>query len=176
MTTFLSTILAVCIVLVSSAFLVDNADASGTGQTFCGEEPCVIPLRSSCEYMLENYQFQGSCCALEIIPATGGCRITVGYGNCFWYPFCGDCEKDGALYVKDQCNVVFETNALEKVCPKYDYDPLVLQNVPNFRTGSCAPSMAPISASMTSDSPAIATGNGAPLLVALLGSAILAVP
>eukprot|EP00536_Pseudo-nitzschia_multiseries_P005039 jgi/Psemu1/303081/fgenesh1_kg.91_\ len=171
-----STLVAVVIVLLYSAFLFDYANAQGTGQTYCGDEPCFIPLRSSCQDLIDNYKFQGSCCALEIIPATGGCRITVGFGNCFWYPFCGDCPVDGDLFVQDKCNIIHETDAVAKVCPKFDYDPLQIQNDPLWETSSCAPSMAPTPFGMKSDSSVIATGNRATVLAALLSVAVAAVP
>jgi len=114
---------------------------------YCGDKPCIEPTSMSCEEMIETYEFQGSCCSLEIIAATKGCRLTVSFGNCFWYPFCGDCEeadqKGGG-----RCNNIFETNANIRPCPDGDYNPLEIQSDPTWYPPSCAPSMSPTNSSM----------------------------
>lgn len=128
------------------------------GQTdminYCGIKPCIEPLRISCEEMIELYQFQGSCCSMESIPATGGCRITVSSGNCFWYPWCGTCEEDEE--VKSRCNNIFETDARQQ-CPMRDFDPLAIQASADFDAPSCAPSMMPSDVSLDKSAGAVPT-------------------
>lgn len=171
-----STLAAVFLVLLSNAFFVDYAKAQGTNEVYCGAEPCIEAVRSSCEDMIQTYKFQGSCCSLEKIPATGGCRITVGFGNCFWYPFCGICENDmeDENFKKDKCNNLFETDAEDKVCPVYDFNPLEIQSAPEWSLPSCTPSMAPTTSSMKADATAIMTGSRPALLAVLLGVAAVA--
>ena len=106
----------------------------------CGVKPCIEPVRMSCEEMIERYQFQGSCCSLEIISATGGCRLTVSSGNCFYYPWCGDCDL--VEEEESRCNNIFETTA-NLGCPKKDFDPLEIQASDEYEVPSCAPSMSP---------------------------------
>lgn len=108
---------------------------------YCGEKPCIEAVRMSCEEMMERYQFQGSCCSMEIIPSTGGCRITVSFGNCFWYPWCGTCDDDEESATR--CNKIFETDANQRPCPVADFDPVAIQASENFTIPSCSPSMQP---------------------------------
>lgn len=107
---------------------------------YCGFKPCIKAVRMSCEEMIELYEFQGSCCSLDTIPATGGCRLTVSVGNCFYYPWCGECDEEEEE--RTQCNKIFETGA-EETCPDGVYNPLAIQSAENFTAPSCAPSMAP---------------------------------
>jgi len=134
-----SVLASVLLVLLSTlAVLVDSqADLNN----FCGVKPCIEPVRMSCQEMIEKYQFQGSCCSMVDIPQTGGCRVTVTFGNCFWYPWCDTCEEDEE--VVSRCNNIFETGANERPCPVGDYDPLEIQKSMDFAQPSCAPSMAP---------------------------------
>mmetsp|Transcript_26392 Transcript_26392/g.57848 ORF Transcript_26392/g.57848 Transcript_26392/m.57848 type:complete len:184 (+) Transcript_26392:117-668(+) len=169
-----STLAAVFLVLLFNAFFVGYANAQGTNKVYCGTEPCIAPLRSSCEDMIQTYKFQGSCCSLEKIPATGGCRVTVGFGNCFWYPFCGDCEVDSDIFTRDRCNNLFEREVEDRVCPDYDFNPLEIQKAPEWSPPSCTPSMAPTSFSIKADAAPIMTGGRSALLAVLLGVAVVA--
>lgn len=135
-----SVLASVLLVLLSTlAVLVDSQTDLNN---FCGvEKPCIEPVRMSCQEMIEKYQFQGSCCSMVDIPQTGGCRVTVTFGNCFWYPWCGTCEEDEE--VVSRCNNIFETGANQRPCPVGDYDPLEIQKSLAYDQPSCAPSMAP---------------------------------
>jgi hypothetical protein len=134
-----SVLAAVLLVLLSTlAVLVDSQTEM---INFCGVKPCIEPVRMSCQEMIVKYRFQGSCCSMVDIPQTGGCRITVSYGNCFWYPWCDTCEAEEAIV--SRCNNIFETSANERPCPVGEYDPLEIQKSVNFTQPSCAPSMAP---------------------------------
>lgn len=122
---------------------------------YCGEKPCIEPLRMSCEEMIETYEFQGSCCSMEVISATGGCRISVTFGNCFWYPWCGDCDESDE--VTSRCNNIFETDADQRPCPAGDFDPIAIQAQIDFERPSCAPTMAPVSAAPVEDGSSAST-------------------
>ena len=75
---------------------------------FCGDQPCIIPLAVSCSYLKQNMQFFGSCCHLEDIIATGGCRVNVNNnGNCAWSPKCGPCDPS------EGCNIEYETRSVQ---------------------------------------------------------------
>jgi hypothetical protein len=107
-----NTMMKYLLVLLSSTFL------SATALTYCGFTPCIVPLALSCEELVADYDFQGSCCSLEDIPGTGGCRVRVaGKGNCAWTPKCGLCDP------ANKCNEEQKTDS-EDVCEESIYDPL----------------------------------------------------
>lgn len=130
---------------------------------YCGSKPCIEPVRMSCEEMIERYRFQGSCCSMESMPATGGCRVTVSFGNCFWYPWCGTCDEDEE--VTSRCNNIFETDANQRPCPSGDFNPLEIQASLGFEVPSCAPSMQPSDVPPTTDGSA----GAAPTATVILG-------
>jgi hypothetical protein len=105
---------------------------------YCGLEPCILPLRLTCEQLIEEYAFQGSCCSMETMNETLGCRVTVGArGNCFWSPKCGDCDlADEQL----GCNRIHTTDS-DSNCPESEFDPVAESNF----TVSCPPEAAPTS-------------------------------
>ena len=114
-------------------------------QVFCGEQSCIVPLRLSCEEMIEQYEFQGSCCSMESIPQTRGCRITIeAAGNCYWAPRCGvpldECQFDDQL----RCHTIFETGSTN-ACPSSDFDPFA------NTTAVCPPTAAPIMTNVGTD-------------------------
>mmetsp|Transcript_13581 Transcript_13581/g.21849 ORF Transcript_13581/g.21849 Transcript_13581/m.21849 type:complete len:174 (-) Transcript_13581:947-1468(-) len=130
---------------IVGAFLVSTVPVSSqqTEQFFCGTGECIIPLRLSCEQMIEEYEFQGSCCSMESIPETRGCRVRVANrGNCFWYPYCGLCDMSDE---EIGCNTVYTTES-DNSCPDSEFDPL-FQNTTNQNMNrtrpSCVPTMAP---------------------------------
>lgn len=127
------------LILLSSLAVTVNAQTNL--QNYCGTKPCIEPVLMSCEEMIERYQFQGSCCSLETIPATGGCRLTVSFGNCFYYPWCGECDEIEAG--KSRCNNIFTTDANQRPCAQGDYDPLKIQSSIAYEPPSCPPTMAP---------------------------------
>jgi len=143
---FTSVLTAIFSVLVN---LVVTVNSQTDMLNYCGTKPCIEPVRMSCQEMMDRYQFQGSCCSMQSIPQTGGCRITVSFGNCFWYPWCGTCEKDEED--TSRCNNIFETDADQRPCPDGDFDPVEIQKSENYTIPSCAPSMAPTNASMAGD-------------------------
>lgn len=135
--------------------LLRGVDAVGSTPTvYCGDKPCIEPLSISCEEVLQKYQFQGSCCSLESIPETRGCRLRVTFGNCIWLPIC---EIDHYVQFCDNndsmCNRHYITEANERPCPRYDYDAIEEQSKPNWSPPSCAPSMAPATIEAGSSSP-----------------------
>ena len=109
--------------LIVAAALLFLQKVSGQPLTQCGPAPCLVPINSiSCEDLILNYKFLGSCCRLVDIPATGGCRVEVGgpgKGNCAWLPFCGFCDLTGDSF----CGEIYETNTDEE-CPDLTYDAL----------------------------------------------------
>lgn len=127
--------------LLMSTFVAVPVNSQSDLMNYCGTQPCIEPVRMSCDEMMERYEFQGSCCSLAVIPQTGGCRITVSFGNCFWYPWCGTCEEDEEIV--GRCNNIFETDANQRPCPVGDFDPVEIQQSENFTQPSCSPSMAP---------------------------------
>ena len=82
---------------------------------FCGPQPCYIPLMIPCRKLVNEYNFQGSCCSLVDIPATGGCRVTVAAnGDCAWVPKCGQCHPSIG------CNKIYQTTSTNR-CPASIY-------------------------------------------------------
>jgi hypothetical protein len=117
---------------------------------------CVEDLTISCDTLVTEYDLQGNCCSLEVITAYDGCRVTVGSGNCYWYPKCGDCPLQTSAEWQDvKCGLEYrdETNAFE--CPASDYpvnwksDPPTSapasSNSPTWADYSCSPTMNPAS-------------------------------
>jgi len=102
-------------------------------QNFCGSAPCIVDMAISCQALVEEYDFQGSCCAMEDIPAIRGCRIEVSAaGNCFWTPRCGECDLSA------KCNFVYSTTA-STACPTSKYDPF-----DQTLKATCPPTPAPL--------------------------------
>ena len=59
--------------------------------------------------------FKGTCCSLESIVSTKGCRVKVyAGGNCAWIPRCGECDK------RNKCNTIYST-INQEACPDSDY-------------------------------------------------------
>lgn len=135
--------------LVASCLLVRPVAPQTAAQPwYCGEAPCIIPLRLSCEEMIAQYSFQGSCCAMESIPETRGCRVTVAdRGNCYWYPYCGEPDP---LDEEIGAGIEYTTDS-ELECPLSEFDPLFLnESSPDFipaenRTDNvtCPPTLTP---------------------------------
>lgn len=98
---------------------------SGQRLKFCNDK-CLEPLNDiSCEELILNYEFLGSCCSLVDIPASGGCRVEVGgpgKANCAWVPFCEPCDPDAG----DKCGIEFQVDT-DEACPDLDYDALAIQ-------------------------------------------------
>jgi hypothetical protein len=118
--------------------------------TYCGQKPCLVPVNVlSCERMLTEYTFLGSCCRLTDIPQTGGCRVEVGAkGNCLWTPRCGVCDTRTESGIK--CNHEYSTNT-DDACPDLEYDALAIQGggempATDVTGGSSMPSLFPASA------------------------------
>jgi hypothetical protein len=159
--------LVVSIAIIGTSFWMSPvASQTFSNKRYCGTEPCIIPLRLSCEQMIEEYKFQGSCCSMESIPETRGCRVTVAdRGNCYWYPYCGMPDP-----LDEEISAGFEhTTDSDQECPESEFDPLFLNTSspdyisPENRTNvTCDPTMAPSSPDGTdgsSDSPAGSSGN-----------------
>lgn len=168
---------------VTTAFLpyytVDSQ--AFTNEFYCGDAPCTIPLRLSCEDMIAQYEFQGSCCSLESVPETRGCRLTVANrGNCFWYPYCGVPDPLDELI---QAGIEFTTDTMQE-CPYSDYDALY-QNTshpdyipPEIRenaTASCVPTMAPSLGDGATNTPIGSSSSASGLVggVGLLGATLM---
>ena len=102
------------------------SSASAQPFTYCGSEPCLVPIQGySCEELILNFEFLGSCCRLVDIPATGGCRVEVGgpgKANCAWVPFCGSCDPASG----SECGHEYQTETSES-CPDLTYDALAIQ-------------------------------------------------
>jgi hypothetical protein len=114
---------------------------SGQPITYCGPDPCLVPINGiSCSDLILNYKFLGSCCRLVDIPATGGCRVEVGGpggANCAWVPFCGSCDHSGDSF----CGTEYRTDT-DDACPDVSYDALTIQS--SWRDSpTCAPSSVP---------------------------------
>jgi hypothetical protein len=142
--TRLAMALPLVVVVALFAIQVQAQEGSATVKNYCGAKACIEPLNIPCEEMIETYKFQGSCCSLESVPQINGCRVTVSYGNCFWYPWCGDCDEDDQKDLS-RCNNVFETDANVRPCPTGDgfFDPLAIQSSPEWYPPSCSPTMSP---------------------------------
>jgi hypothetical protein len=135
------------VAVVTSFWVSPVASQAFSNEFYCGTGPCIVPLRLSCEQMIAEYKFQGSCCSMESIPQTLGCRVTVAdRGNCFWYPYCGVPDP---LDEEIAAGIEYTTDS-EEECPDSEFDPLFLNTSspdyipPENRTEvSCVPTMAP---------------------------------
>ena len=79
---------------------------------YCDDKPCRIPVNSqSCAQLKKNNDFLGTCCHLQDIQGTGGCRVVVsGPGaTCGWTPKCpGTCPTGSG------CNIQYQTASTEE--------------------------------------------------------------
>jgi hypothetical protein len=99
--------------------------------TYCGTDPCLIPIEQfSCEQLVRDYDFMGSCCRLVDNLATGGCRVEVGFtpgavgGNCAWVPRCEPCDPNAG----DNCGWEYSTETTSYACDTEEgYDALAIQ-------------------------------------------------
>jgi hypothetical protein len=161
--------------LVAGALIWSSA--SGQPLTFCGPEPCLVPLQGySCEDLILNFKFLGSCCSLVDIPATGGCRVEVGgpgNGNCAWVPFCEPCDPTNG----SECGREFRTTTSDS-CPVLTYNALAIQAAweeepsPPVEGGTampsqffegpptCLPTAAPVAPTGSPPSPSAASSVG----------------
>jgi hypothetical protein len=99
---------------------------------FCGDAECRIPLAESCSGLKSNHEFFGSCCHLEDIVGTGGCRVTVWNGNCAWARKCGECNQEA-----EGCNIEYRTASTQQC------------ETDRFRVlGGARPTSAPVMAEM----------------------------
>eukprot|EP00980_Cylindrotheca_fusiformis_P028229 scaffold22588_cov114-Cylindrotheca_fusiformis.AAC.1 len=107
-----------CFILAIFALVSFAELASGQVQmTVCGEFQCVEDLKISCDTLVTEYVLQGSCCSLEPIPAYNGCRVTVGSGNCYWTPKCGECPlKSDPSWADVKCNMEYR-DMTNSACP-----------------------------------------------------------
>ena len=87
---------------------------------------CEIPFSESCNDVVANYKFYGSCCSLADNTATGGCTLTItqvtGDGYCDYIAknwTCGPCVNDTCSCV-DGDNYV--TSSGTAPCPSSNYD------------------------------------------------------
>ena len=142
MTRLASALPLLVLVVALFAIQVQAQGGSATIKNYCGVKACIEPLSMTCEEMIDRYEFQGSCCSLESVPQINGCRVTVSYGNCFWYPWCGDCDENDQKEIS-RCNNVFETDANVRPCPAGSFDPLAIQSDPEWSPPSCSPTMSP---------------------------------
>ncbi|MGK3759878.1 MAG: hypothetical protein ACI8RD_012195 [Bacillariaceae sp.] len=146
--------MALPLLLVGLLFVVQQVHAQegtvATIKNYCGVKSCIEALSMPCEEVIETYKFQGSCCSLESVPQLNACRITVSYGNCFWYPFCGDCDANDQKELS-RCNNLFETDANIRPCPTGSFDPLAIQSNPEWTPPSCSPTMSPTNSSQRVD-------------------------
>jgi hypothetical protein len=146
--------------LVLVATLVESGLGQATPDNFCGPADCIIPLQGlSCEELVEKFDFQGNCCALTSVLATGGCRITVagagGIGQCYWEPKeqCGACAKDSALQTSAQCNLVHESRSTS-VCPADNFNALKPPSpAPSTADSTAPPTIAPTCAPISQPVP-----------------------
>ena len=129
----------------SSSVVRVFVEAQAVARAFCVDPGCIIPVDETCEAMIEKYSFQGSCCSMESIPETRGCRITIAdKGNCYWFPRCSTpesitaCQNDPNI----RCHTIFETDTTF-ACPTSQFDPYV--NV----TSTCPPTQPPVEMSPT---------------------------
>ena len=119
---------------------------------FCGvEKECRIPINDeSCKQLSIRYNFFGSCCHLQDIPGTGGCRIVVtASGNCGWTPKCSNTKCKEST----KCNIEFQTKNTEE-CGSDRYNVLSQVQEPP----KPCPTEAPLAAS-TTDAPATSTAT-----------------
>ena len=92
----------------------------------CIDRPCIVPLAIPCEELVQKMIFLGSCCYLEDVVPTGGCRVSVfGQGNCLWVP---RCENDAFCESSGQCFTEFRTNSVD-ACPTDTYEVLSEANM-----------------------------------------------
>ena len=123
------------IVVLCSLFVGTNSQnnlVACAADTFCG-----AALQISCEELLATHDFQGSCCSLETIELTKGCRVSVtNGGNCYWFPKCGQCDP------ANFCDLIHTASPVNTdPCPASNY------SVPNVALPVvAAPTRAPLAA------------------------------
>ena len=150
------------------ALVAGKALAQFSNIVDCGASPCLQAVSLSCEELLEEYEFQGSCCQLQSIPQTRGCRVEVFNGNCFWFPKCVPCvDGDGP-----DCNRQFQSVSPEQ-CPTLEFDAIEFQ-ANREEEPSCSPSMMPDTEAPTPDSSAFSmpTSAAASAILAAVGAAL----
>lgn len=128
--------------------------AAGQGNLdACDESNCVEDIRISCDTLVTEYDLQGSCCSLEVITEYDGCRVSIGSGNCYWFPKCGDCpSRNTAEWQNVKCGVEYR-DLTNRNCPASEYptnwktapptSAPASSNSPTWADYSCAPSMNP---------------------------------
>eukprot|EP00526_Cylindrotheca_closterium_P022991 CAMPEP_0113627692 /NCGR_PEP_ID=MMETSP0017_2-20120614/14344_1 /TAXON_ID=2856 /ORGANISM="Cylindrotheca closterium" /LENGTH=168 /DNA_ID=CAMNT_0000537961 /DNA_START=59 /DNA_END=565 /DNA_ORIENTATION=- /assembly_acc=CAM_ASM_000147 len=159
------------VAFVLAASLFRSADANA--QTFLCEGACSEDLRITCDELLNEYTLQGSCCSLEKITAYDGCRVRVGYGNCYWWPKCGDCPaQTEGIWSNVKCGLEYQ-GAEGNACPASEYPTVFKDPYPSgpWQDYSCAPSAAP---KQNTPPPTSASASTSVRMMALLG-AIMAV-
>ena len=138
------------LVIVLAASLLRSADANANVVECEGQ--CSEDLRISCDDLLDQYTMQGSCCSLTKITAYDGCRVQVGFGNCYWYPKCEECPlRTEGRWQNVKCGLEYR-GAEGSVCPTSEY-PTNWKNPPvegPWNDYSCAPSAAPATPAPTS--------------------------
>ncbi|KAL3942228.1 MAG: hypothetical protein SGBAC_003537 [Bacillariaceae sp.] len=155
---------------VLAASLLRSADANAN--TVVCEGSCSEDLRISCDDLLNEYTFQGSCCSLEKITGYEGCRVRVGFGNCYWFPKCTDCPlRTEGRWQDIKCGLEYQ-GADGTACPTSDYPTVFKDPYPEgvWQDYSCSPSAAPAVVTV----PDSASDSTSVRMMALLG-AIMAV-
>lgn len=132
------------LVFVLAGSLLRSADAQDNNRQVC-EAQCVEDVLLSCDDFLDQYTLQGSCCSLQKITGYSGCRVRVGYGNCYWYPKCGECPgRQESIWQGIKCGLAYE-GAQGTECPASEYP--TNWKTPNegvWNDYSCSPSAAPV--------------------------------
>jgi hypothetical protein len=113
-------------------FQCDNGGTGGAEQSYCGPEPCIIPIPLPCKDFAESFNFEGTCCSLSSPPDAEGCQVTVAHeGTCLWLPKDNDCNKE-----EFGCNVIHTSGSVDD-CPVSDFDVLAVDVDDNFESKIC---------------------------------------
>ena len=131
-------------VLVASLF--QSADVNAQQTTFVCEEACSEDLRINCDDLLAQYTLQGSCCSLTQITAYDGCRVEVGFGNCYWFPKCEECPlRTEGRWQNIKCGLQY-IGAEGFACPASEYPTVWKTPYPEgpWNDYSCSPTASPV--------------------------------
>lgn len=116
-----SLLLRMLLLISSSTMIVQHVASQNTIQ-YCGDlKECRIVIEAlTCTKLAKEYDFFGSCCHLEDIPGTDGCRVRVhAKGNCAWISKCNPSQCD-PIY---GCNIEYQTDNTDE-CPNDRYEVL----------------------------------------------------
>ena len=93
----------------------------------CGSAQCKFEESASCQQLMRDYVFTGTCCALDPTPS-GGCTVSVSAGICYYEPLVPPCSSSGNCQAGAGGKFLGSGNA--DGCPVTQFDALVGTQAP----------------------------------------------